>query len=99
MNSNYKILEEIVHISAKLINQYIFKNKLTFLVLFNAFGEDNERMSDIELPNTLGYTRNLTQSELDNINFQWILENTIQSIEMKESRWNFQRINTMSTSF
>ena len=33
------------------------------------------------------------------INIQWTLVNRIQSVEMKESGWNFQRINTMGKSF
>ena len=36
---------------------------------------------------------------MDKTNVQWVLENRIQSIEMKESGWNFQRINTMEKSF
>ena len=44
-------------------------------------------------------THNLTQSELDKVNIQWILENRIQTIEMRDSAWKFQRSNTMELSF
>ena len=84
---------------AKLINQYKFKYQLNFIVLFNKFGEEDEIISEIELPITLSITDNLTQSEIDNIIIQWTLENTIQAVEMEESGWNFQRINTLSISF
>ena len=90
--------EEMSHISAKLINQFKFKYQLTFLVLFIKYGEDNEITSEIELPITLSITHNLTQSQIDNINIQWNLENRIRSIEMKESGWNFQRNNTLTIS-
>ena len=41
-------MEEMSHVYAKLIDQYIFKDHLSFLVLFNKYGEDNEITSDIE---------------------------------------------------
>ena len=66
-----KLMEEISHIYAKLINQYKFKYQSTFLVLFNKYGEDNEITSEVQLPITLGITHNLTQTEIDNINIQW----------------------------
>ena len=85
-----KIMEEMSLVYAKLKNQQKFKHHLTFLKLFNKNGEDNEITSEIELPPILSFTHNLTQSEIDNINIQRVLENGIQSIEMKESAWNFQ---------
>ena len=94
-----KILKEMSHIYAKLINQYKFKYQLSFVVLFNKCGEDDEITSEIELPITLSITHNLTQSEIDNINIQSTLGKKIQSVEMKQSGWNFQRINTMGIYF
>ena len=84
------------NIYAELINQYMFKYQLTFFVIFNKYGVDNETVSEIDLPITLSITHNLTQSELDSNNIQWTLENRIQSVEMKQSGWNFQRINSMN---
>ena len=57
-------------------------------MLFNKYGEDKETISGKVLPITLSNTHNLTYSELDDINFQWILRKTIQSVDMKESGWN-----------
>ena len=41
----------------------------------------------------------MIQSQIDNIIIQLGLEKSIQSIETKESGWNFQRIITMTISF
>ena len=79
-----KLMEEMSLIYAKLKDQYKFKYQLTSLVLFKKYGEDNEITSEVELPITLSISHNLTQSEIDNINFQWTLENRIQILEMKE---------------
>ena len=69
-----KIVIEMSTIYAKLINHFKFKNQLTFLVLFIKYGEDNELLSEIELPITIFITHNLTQSEFDKIKIQWTLE-------------------------
>ena len=99
MNHINEIMEELSHLYAKLKDQYKFNYQLTFLLLFNKSEEYNEITSETELLNTLSTTHNLTQSEIDKINMQWDLENSIQSIEMRESGWNFQKINTMGFSF
>ena len=98
INHIIDIMKEKCDVYAKLVLQYKFKYQLTFLVIFYRFGEDNEILSEVELPITLTITHNLTQSELDTINIRWTLENRIQSVEMKESGWTFQRINSMGIS-
>ena len=77
---------EMSNVYAKVINQYIFKYQLTFLVLFSKHSKDIETLFETELPNTLGITLKLTQSGLDNSNTQWTLENRIQNVQMEESR-------------
>ena len=99
INHNIVILKEMVDVYAKLLNQYKFKDQLTFLVILIKYGEDNEPISEVELPITLSITQNLKQSELDNINIRWNLEKRIQSVQMKESGWNFQKNNSMERSF
>ena len=94
-----KIKEEMADKYAKLINQFIFSYQLTFLALLKKYHEDGKIIIQIELPITLGITQNLTQSEINNINFQWPSENKIQNIETQESGWNFLRINSMKTIF
>ena len=44
-------------------------------------------------------TNNLTQSEIYNVNIQWDLESRIQNLEMKESGWVFQTVNSMTISY
>ena len=92
-------MEKMSLVYAKLMNQYIFKYQLTLLVLLHKHGEDFEITSETELPITLSITHKLTQSEIDIINIQWTLEKRLQSIEMEEPSWNFQRINTISILF
>ena len=53
----------------------------------------------MELTIFLSVTHNLTQSEIENINIQWTLENKIQCVETQEFGWNFQRNSTMGISF
>ena len=65
------LMIEMSNVYAKVINQYIFKYQLTFLVIFSKHGKDIETLSETELPNTLGITLKLTQSGLDNSNTQW----------------------------
>ena len=72
-----KVMEEMCQKYAKLISQKKFKYQLTVLVLFIKYGEYNEITSEVELSITLSITQNLTQSEIDNINIQWTLENRI----------------------
>ena len=94
-----QILVERVIIYAKLINQNKFKYQITFSSVFNKYGEDGEITNQIEIPNIVSMTHILTQSELDNIIVQWTLENRIQTIEMKESGWNFQKTNSRKIGF
>ena len=89
----------MANIYANIVNQYIFKYQISFLALFKKYGEEGEITSQIELPNILTITGNLTQSDLYNIDIQWVLENRIQNIEMKESGWNYQKITSMSIKF
>ena len=94
-----KIVIELAKIYATLVNQYKFIYQLSFLAFCNKYGEEEEITSQIELPNILTFTENLTQSDLNKIDIQWALENRIQKIEMKESGWNYQMINSMSIKF
>ena len=68
-NQYNKIMTEMANIIGRLVNQYEFKYQLTFLVFFNNYGEDNELISELEVPTTLSITHNLTQSELDKLIF------------------------------
>ena len=70
MNYIIKIFEEMSHVYAKFINQYKFKNQLSFMVLFNKFEEDGDIRKEAEMSINLNLTNNLTQSEIDNVKIQ-----------------------------
>ena len=94
-----KIFKELSHTYAKFINQYKFKCQLSFMLLFYKFEEDGDIRKGAELTINLNMTNSLTQSEIDNVNFQWDLEARKQNLEMQESGWVFQRIDSMTISF
>ena len=56
-------------------------------------------LEETEMTITLSMVNNLTQSEIDNVNIQWEVEARKQNLEMKESGWNFLKINSMTISF
>ena len=47
----------------------------------------------------LSMVNNLTQSEIEHANIQWEVEARKQNLEMRESGWSFQRVNSMTISF
>ena len=94
-----QIFKKLSHIYARFINQYKFKYQLSFMLLFYKFEEDGDIRKEAEMTINLNMTSNLTQSEIDNVNFQWELEARKQNLEMQESGWVFQRINSMTKSF
>ena len=94
-----KIFKEVSHIYAKFVNQYKFKYQISFMLLFCKFEEDGDIRKEAEMTVNLNMTNNLTQSEIDNVDIQWDLEARKQNIEMRESGWDFQRVNSMTISF
>ena len=94
-----EIFKEMSQIYANFINQYKFKYQLSFMLLFYKFEEDDDIRKEAEMSINLNMTNNLTQSEIDNVDIQWGLESRKQNIEMQESGWVFQRINSMTISF
>ena len=87
------------NVYAKVVNQQKFKKQLTFSVLDNKYGEENEQISEEELRITSSIAENLRQSEMDKFDNQWTLENRKQAIEMQKSGWIFTKIDTMGKSF
>ena len=94
-----KIFKELCYIYAKFINHYKFKYQLSFMLLFYKFEEDGDIRKEAEMVINLNMTNNLTQSEIDNVDIQWDLEARKQNLEMRESGWIFQRVNSMTKSF
>ena len=87
------------YIYGKFINQYKFKYQLSFMAIFNKFEEDGDIRKEAEMSMNSNMINNLTQSAIDIVNIQWELESRIQNLEMKESGWVFQRVNSMTISY
>ena len=85
-------------IYARLINQYKFKYHTLFSAGFYKNNEEDQRKNEIELYMNLKINHNLTESEIDNIDVRSQLEHQIQIKETKESRWIFDKINSMKIS-
>ena len=94
-----EIVKEMSHIYAKFINQYRFKYQLSFMLLFYKLEEDGDTRREAEMSINLSMITNLTQSEIDNVNIHWDLEARKQNLEMRESGWVFQSVNSMTISF
>ena len=94
-----KIFKELSHINAKFINQYKFKYQFSFMLLFYKFEENGDIRKEAEMTINSNMINNLTQSEIDNIDIQWNFEARKQNLEMRESGWIFQRVNSMTISF
>ena len=94
-----KIVKESSVIYARLINQYKFKCHSLFSASFYKINEEDQRKNEIELYINLKINHNLTESDIDNIDFRSQLEQQIQIQETKESGWIFDKINSMKISF
>ena len=94
-----KIFKEMSHIYAKFIKQYKCKYQLSFMLFFYKFEEDGDIRREAEMSINLSMITNLTQSEIDNVNIQWDLEARKQNLEMRESGWIFQIVNSMTISY
>ena len=99
MYYNNDIFKEMAHIYDRFINQYKFKYQLSFMLLFNKFEEDGDNRREAEMTVNLNMINNLAQSEIDNVNVHWEVEARKQNLEMKDSGWHFQRVNSMTISF
>ena len=69
------------------------------MLLFNKFEEDGAIRKEAEMVVNINMVNNLTQSEIDNTNIHWEVEARKQNLEIRESGWHFQRINSMTISF
>ena len=81
------------------MNQYKFKYQTVFSATFSKQDEDNQVLDETELFIKLGINHNLTESDLDRIDFKSPLDHQIQQQEMKDSGWRFDKINSMTIYF
>ena len=94
-----KIVKDLSVIYARLLNQNKFKYHTLFSASFYKIIEEDQRNNEIDLYINLKINTNLTESDIDNIDFGSQLEHQIQIQETKESGWIFDKIISMKISF
>ena len=94
-----KIMKELSMIYARLINQYKFRYQTVLSARFDKQDEDDQLLDETELFINLNINQNLTESDLNKIDFKSPLEHQIQQQEMKASGWRFDKINSMTVYF
>ena len=92
-------MKERAMIYARLINQYKFKYQTVFSARFDKQDEGGELLDETELFINLKTNHNLTETDINNINVVSPLEYQKQQQEMKDSRWRFDKINSMTIYF
>ena len=96
---NIKNIKELSVIYARVINQYKFKYQTVFSATFDKQDEDNQVLDETKLFIILNFNHNLTESDINKIDVKSPLEHQIQQQEMKDSRWRFDKINSMTVYF
>ena len=94
-----KIIKELSVIYARLISQYNFKYQTVFSARFDNQNENNQVVDETEIFNNLNINQNLTQTDIDTSDVKSPIEHQIQQQEMKDSGWQFDRINSMTVHF
>ena len=94
-----EILKEMPTIYARLINQYKFKYNKLFSASFYRNNKEDQRSDEIEVFINLKYIKNLTETDIINIDVKSQLEHRIQIQETKESVSIFDKINSMKIRF
>ena len=84
------IIKQLSNIYARLINQYKFRYQTVFLAVFD---KQNEIFIDLNI------SHNLTQTDIDKIDVISPLKHKIHDEEMKNSSWQFNKINSMTVYF
>ena len=82
-------------IYARLINQYKFKYHTLFSASFYKNIEEDQRSDEAELFINLKINKNLTETDINNIDIKSQLEHQIQVQETKEAGWIFDKLNSM----
>ena len=58
--------------------------------------EENQALDETELFFNLKIYHNLTETDIDKINIEYLLENQTQQQEMKDSGWRIDNIDSMT---
>ena len=89
----------MVTIDASLTNQYKFKYQIVFSARFNEQDEDKQVLDGTESYINLKNNHILTETDLDNNNVRFAMEEQIQIQEMKDSGRRFVEINSLTIYF
>ena len=91
-----KIIKDLFVVYARLINQYKFKYQLVFSGRFDQQDEDNQVIDQTEFFINININHNLPETDFDNFDNKSPLEHQIQQLEMQDSGWRFDKINSMT---
>ena len=94
-----KIMKELSVIYARLINQCIFKYQTVFSAEFYKQNEDNQVVDETELFINLNIIHNLTQTDIEKFDVVCPLDYQVLQLEVKDSGWTFDKINSMTIHF
>ena len=86
-------------IYARLINQYKFKYKTVFSAIFNKQDEDGLMLGETESGKIYIISHNLTESDINDVDVVFPLEEQIQKQEIKSGGWNFDKTISMTKIF
>ena len=78
-------------IYARILNQYKYKYQTVFSARFDTQTEDNQLLKETELYINININHTLTDNDLDKINVRFALEDQIQTEEIEELGWIFDR--------
>ena len=95
----YEDIKELSVSYARVLKQYIFKYQTLFSARFDKQDEDNQVLDETELFIKLKINHNLTASDLEKNDLISPLKNQIQQQEMKDTRWRFYKIKSMTLCF
>ena len=87
------VIKKLSNIYARLINQHKFRYQTVFLVVFDKQYDEKELIIDLNI------NHNLTQTDIDKIDFISPLKHKIHDEEMKDSGWRLDKINSMTVYF
>ena len=91
-------MKELATIYARKINQYKFKYQLVFSVRFDT-QDKNNKVKKTQLYLNLKKNRKLTQSDIDIIIIRCQLESQKLNLELEDSGWSFDKVNSMTKYF
>ena len=88
------IIKQLSNIYVRLINQYKFRYQTVFSAVFDKQNEDEK-----ELFIDLNISNSLSQSDIDKIDVISPLKHKIHDEEIRDSDWQFYKINSMTVYF